>query len=279
MKLYKKGGLVYIDHAGLCYATEANWDALVNRANLFEKLLNELSSFTPVSEIDISLPFDPPIQGQEVWAAGVTYYRSRQARMAESREAGGGDFYDRVYQADRPELFFKSTAHRTVGHMGHVRIRQDSFWNVPEPELTIFLSSYGSIEGFTIGNDMSSRSIEGENPLYLPQAKTYERSASIGPCLWVRQLPMPPESTIQLTVLRDGEQVFSDGITLDQMKRKPEELASWLFRETSFPNGCYLMTGTGIVPPDDFTLSTDDEIRIRIEGIGTLVNRVSQKNT
>lgn len=277
MKLYKKGNAILIDHAGLQYTTNHNWDEFINRTNLYEKLLTELSSFTRTGEIDRQQSFDPPILSQEIWAAGVTYFRSMEARMEESKEAGGGSFYDKVYQADRPELFFKSLGHRTVGHKGKIRIRRDSDWNVPEPELTLFISSSGSIEGYTIGNDVSSRSIEGENPLYLPQAKTYQFSASLGPCLLVRELPLPSDTSIHLQILRQKIIVFEQSVTISQMKRKHEELASWLFRETVFPQGTYLMTGTGIIPPDSFTLQAGDEVIIRIDGIGELSNITSQK--
>lgn len=277
MKLYKKGSTILIDHAGLQYTTNRNWDELINRTNLYEKLLAELSSFARIGEIDLQQSFDPPMQSQEIWAAGVTYFRSKEARMEESKEAGGGSFYDKVYDADRPELFFKSVAHRTSGHRGKVRIRRDSNWNVPEPELTLFLTSSGSIEGYTIGNDVSSRVIEGENPLYLPQAKTYQFSAALGPCLLVRELPLPTDTGIHLQILRHKISVFQHSVTISQMKRKHEELSAWLFREILFPEGTYLMTGTGIIPPDDFTLQSGDEVIIRIDGIGELYNIISQK--
>jgi 2-dehydro-3-deoxy-D-arabinonate dehydratase len=277
MKLYKKGSTILIDHAGLQYTTNRDWDALINRTNLYEKLLAELASFSRIGEIDLQQSFDPPMQSQEIWAAGVTYFRSKEARMEESKEAGGGSFYDKVYEADRPELFFKSLAYRTSGHRGKVRIRRDSNWNVPEPELTLFLSSSGSIEGYTIGNDVSSRVIEGENPLYLPQAKTYQFSAALGPCLLVRELPLPTDTGIHLQILRHKISVFQQSVTISHMKRKHEELSAWLFRETLFPEGTYLMTGTGIIPPDDFTLQSGDEVIIRIDGIGELYNIISQK--
>ncbi|HEV8284377.1 MAG TPA: fumarylacetoacetate hydrolase family protein [Chitinophagaceae bacterium] len=196
--------------------------------------------------------------------------------MEESKDAGGGDFYARVYNAERPELFFKSPAYRTVGPGQNVRIRKDSKWNVPEPELTLFICSEGSIEGYTIGNDMSSRDIEGENPLYLPQAKSYNASASIGPCLYVSDSPIHSDTIIYLEILRKKEIIFSDKISISRMKRTHVELAEYLFRETSFPYGVYLMTGTGIVPPDHFTLNPGDEIKIAIDGIGELINTVSQ---
>lgn len=216
-----------------------------------------------------------PLESQEVWAAGVTYFRSRDARMAESKETGGGSFYDRVYNADRPELFFKSTPHRVAAPGAAVRIRADSKWNVPEPELTLAINSHGRIFGFTIGNDMSSRDIEGENPLYLPQAKTYDRSASLGPCLIITDTLPGPETRIAIEIRRDGSIAFSGETTVGQIKRPLASLADWLFRENSFPRGCYLMTGTGIVPPDTFTLQRADEIRITIEPVGALINTVA----
>ena len=211
---------------------------------------------------------------QEVWAAGVTYLRSKSARVAESRDAGGGTFYDRVYEADRPELFFKATPHRVAAPGTGVRIRSDSRWNVPEPELTLALNARGKIFGFTIGNDMSSRDIEGENPLYLPQAKVYDRCAALGPCLVISDTLPAPSTDIALEILRDGAPVFNGRTTLAALKRPLPSLADWLFRDNSFPQGCYLMTGTGVVPPDSFTLQRGDEIRITLLPVGTLVNTV-----
>jgi 2-dehydro-3-deoxy-D-arabinonate dehydratase len=277
MKLYKKDGTVIIEHADNYYQTDRQWDELVNRKNLFQYLLAQLDSFTKTAAVDTSKAFDAPIQTQEIWAAGVTYFRSRTARMEESKDAGGGTFYDKVYHADRPELFFKALPHRTVGHYGKIRIRHDSVWDVPEPELTLFISSEGTIEGYTVGNDVSSRSIEGENPLYLPQAKSYQYSAALGPCLLVKENVIPPDAEIRLTIFRNGETMFDNSITIDQMKRKHDELVEYLFRESDFPVGCYLMTGTGIVPPDSFTLQKGDEVHISISGIGTLVNVTDKK--
>jgi 2-dehydro-3-deoxy-D-arabinonate dehydratase len=216
-----------------------------------------------------------PLANQEVWASGVTYFRSRTARIEESKDAGGGTFYDRVYNADRPELFFKAPAYRTVGTGANVRIRKDSKWNVPEPELTLFMCSAGTIEGYTIGNDMSSRDIEGENPLYLPQAKSYTGSAAVGPCIYVSDAPINPEAMITLEIKRGGEVAFTESIAISQMKRKHSELASWLFRELDFKYGVFLMTGTGIIPADEFTLQVGDVVNITIEGIGTLSNTVT----
>jgi 2-dehydro-3-deoxy-D-arabinonate dehydratase len=223
------------------------------------------------------LPSQPgaPIGTQEVWAAGVTYLRSRTARMEESKDAGGGTFYDKVYNAARPELFFKGTPHRVAGPGTPVRIRGDSKWNVPEPELTLAINKEGRIFGYSVGNDMSSRDIEGENPLYLPQAKVYDRSTGLGPCLCMTDEPLPPTTTIAIVINRDGAAVFSGSTTISQIKRPFTELAEFLFRDNAFPVGAYLMTGTGIVPPDSFTLRAGDEIRITIEPIGTLVNTVA----
>jgi 2-dehydro-3-deoxy-D-arabinonate dehydratase len=215
-----------------------------------------------------------PLQSQEVWAAGVTYLRSKTARMAESKDAGGGTFYDKVYEADRPELFFKATPHRVVAPGQAVRIRADSKWNVPEPELTLAINSAGKIFGYTIGNDMSSRDIEGENPLYLPQAKSYHRATALGPCLVITETLPATTTVIAIEIRRAGAVVFSGETTVGQIKRPLPSLADWLFRENNFPHGCYLMTGVGVVPPDSFTLQHGDEIRITIAPVGTLTNLV-----
>jgi 2-dehydro-3-deoxy-D-arabinonate dehydratase len=204
----------------------------------------------------------------------VTYLRSREARVEESQDAGGGSFYDRVYAADRPEIFFKATPHRTVGSGGRVALRSDSRWNVPEPEVALAINARGQIFGYTIGNDMSSRDIEGENPLYLPQAKVYRACCGLGPGLVVRH-PLPRATGIAIDIARDGASVFSGATTLERMKREFTELAEYLFRDNEFPYGAYLLTGTGIVPPNDFTLYPGDEIRISVAGLGTLVNIVA----
>jgi 2-dehydro-3-deoxy-D-arabinonate dehydratase len=215
-----------------------------------------------------------PTLHQEVWAAGVTYYRSRDARMEESKDAGGGDFYARVYQAARPELFYKSSPFRVAGPGTGVRIRKDSKWNVPEPELTLAINRHKRIIGYTIGNDMSSRDIEGENPLYLPQAKSYDQAAGLGPCILLADEMLPPETEIRVVISRGSQEMFNGATTLAQLKRKPEELVEFLTRETSFPDGGFLMTGTGIVPPNEFTLLSGDRIAITIAPIGTLENTV-----
>jgi 2-dehydro-3-deoxy-D-arabinonate dehydratase len=201
--------------------------------------------------------------------------RSKVGRQEESKNAGGSDFYARVYEAERPELFFKATPGRVAIPGGKVRIRKDSTWDVPEPELTLVITSTGKIVGYTIGNDMSSRSIEGENPLYLPQAKTYDGCAALGPCIFVTDKPLPETTIIQLEIFRENKKVFTGSIAINQIKRTFTELVGFLYRETSFPNGSFLMTGTGIVPGNDFTLKSNDRISITIEPIGTLVNIVA----
>ena len=278
MKIYNTKKGIILEHEDKYYlSTQTDWDALVNRQGLFAKLQQELGSLKADASLqsNIETGLLPPISHQEIWASGVTYMRSREARMEESKDAGGGDFYARVYEADRPELFFKSTAYRTVGSGEPVRIRKDSKWNVPEPELTLFICSAGSIEGYTVGNDMSSRDIEGENPLYLPQAKSYDGAAAIGPCLYVPGQPIHPDAMINIDIVRSGKSEFKGEISINRMKRKHTELVGFLFREMSFQFGTYLMTGTGVVPSDSFTLASGDEIRITIEHIGTLVNRVA----
>lgn len=278
MKIYRTKKGIIIEHEGNYYlSTKSDWDACVNRANLFTTLLSEIKNLKADAALRKTIESEllTPIGNQEVWASGVTYLRSREARMEESRDAGGGDFYARVYEADRPELFFKAPAYRVVGSGDKVRIRKDSKWNVPEPELTLFICSIGTIEGYTVGNDMSSRDIEGENPLYLPQAKSYDGSTAIGPCLFVAEKPIAPDSVISITIHRKGESVFTNEISINRMKRKHTELVEYLFREVTFPYGTYLMTGTGIVPPDSFTLQSGDVIKITIENIGTLENTVA----
>jgi 2-dehydro-3-deoxy-D-arabinonate dehydratase len=215
------------------------------------------------------------MDGQELWAAGVTYLRSKQERQEEAKEAGGADFYQRVYEAERPELFFKATRHRVVGHSGKVRIRADSAWNVPEPELTLVVNRRGSIVGYTIGNDMSSRSIEGENPLYLPQAKIYDGCAALGPAVYVSDAPFAPDARISLAIMRGGVSMFEGTVVVSQITRKFTDLVGYLFRECSFPRGVLLMTGTGIVPPAPFTLQSGDSITITIDHIGRLTNEVA----
>lgn len=238
-----------------------------------EELIAEWLATAELLENEVDVVALAPISQQEVWAAGVTYLRSRDARVAESEDAGGDTFYDLVYDAPRPELFFKATPHRVVDPGGAVRIRTDSTWDVPEPEFTLAINAAGKVFGCTIGNDMSSRSIEGENPLYLPQAKMYSACASLGPGLLVGDLP-PSSTEISLAIHRNDTLLFEGTTHLSQIKRDLHELADWLYRDNDFPHGAYLMTGTGIVPDDDFTLHTGDEIRIAIDGLGELVNHV-----
>jgi 2-dehydro-3-deoxy-D-arabinonate dehydratase len=273
MKLYRTTNGIFAEEGSSFYSVPAsNWDELIRGAGLLERVRAActgvpVTTFEPASIL-------APIVSQEVWAAGVTYFRSRTARIEESKDAGGGDFYDRVYAAERPELFFKATGRRAVGPHARVRIRSDARWSVPEPELTLLVHPGGEIIGYTIGNDMSSRDIEGENPLYLPQAKVYDGSCALGPCVLLATGPLSKSTRIDLQIARQGTQVFSGATTLAELKREPKQLAEYLFRDNSFPDGAYLMTGTGIVPGDDFTLASGDRIRIAIDGIGVLENDV-----
>lgn len=279
MKLYKIENKPLLDINGDFYlGPDADWDQLLGRDRLKDLLYSEAQHWEQMTQQEadslIKEGILAPMGNQEVWAAGVTYYRSRTARMEESKDAGGADFYDKVYDANRPELFFKATANRVSNPGEKVNIRKDSTWDVPEPELTLLISPSGKVQGFTIGNDMSSRSIEGENPLYLPQAKMYLGSAALGPCILI-QNEIDEETSIQLRIFRNGKQAITEKTDLRQLKRKPQELADWLFRSNVFPLGCFLMTGTGIVP-DDFTLMKGDFIQIEIDGIGTLENYVDK---
>lgn len=242
----------------------------------FEALLPQLSALAQQN-----LPRHPlaairllaPVERQEVWAAGVTYLRSKTARMEESSFSASA--YDRVYDAERPEIFFKAMPEKVVGPGEAVGIRRDARWNVPEPELAMVLNSRGHLVGLTVGNDMSSRDIEGENLLYLPQAKVYDRSCALGPCLVVgADEATAREWTIAVRIARGGQEVFSGQTSVAQIKRTFAELASWLTRSQSFPHGAVLLTGTGVVPPAEFTLAAGDEVRIDISGIGRLENPV-----
>ncbi|MEM7697860.1 MAG: fumarylacetoacetate hydrolase family protein [Verrucomicrobiota bacterium] len=229
-------------------------------------------SEAPTANADLGMQL-APIGSQPVWAAGVTYYRSRTARMEEAEVAGGDIFYDKVYDAERPELFFKSDPESVQGPDQPIGIRTDSTWDVPEPELTLAINAAGKVFGYTIGNDMSSRSIEGENPLYLPQAKCYRHSCGLGPALWIGPQP-GPETKISINITRDNEVAFSGETSVAQIKRSFDELAGYLFRSNHFPKGSFLMTGTGIVPESDFTLQVDDQVAISIDGVGTLTNPI-----
>lgn len=281
MKLYRinKGALLQNNNDS--YLLTQPWDELIGRDQLhghLQKQIRHADLLTPVeADALLNSRLLAPIGSQEVWAAGVTYLRSRDARMEESKDSGGASFYDKVYEAERPELFFKALPHRVAAHGEEVYIRHDSSWNVPEPELTLFISPSGAIQGYTIGNDMSSRSIEGENPLYLPQAKVYERSAALGPCLYVPAQPLPTTTQISMVIRRAGKGVYSGEVTINQIKRKLSELASWLYRDMDFQQGCFLMTGTCLVPGNEFTLEKGDQVEITIDHIGTLSNTVNYK--
>lgn len=268
-------GLVTDDDAAVCDLTPAgiwNLEALLEADDpvaFLERSARRNLARVPLAEVQLYTP----VERQEVWAAGVTYLRSKTARMEESDFSANA--YDRVYAAERPELFFKSMPEKVVATGEAVGIRRDAKWNVPEPELALVLNSRGRVVGYTIGNDMSSRDIEGENLLYLPQAKIYSRSCSLGP--WIT-LGSPEkdvrEWTIHIEIARQGQTVFAGETSVGQIKRGFEELADYLFRCQDFPNGAVLLTGTGIVPPEAFTLQEQDEIRIRISGIGWLRNSV-----
>jgi 2-dehydro-3-deoxy-D-arabinonate dehydratase len=272
--LYRTRETLFVHHEDHAYPLkESSLDALIAHSDLQTHLAAEIADTPPADHL-LHSPLLAPIGNQEVWASGVTYYNSRRARIAESKDAGGGDFYDRVYTAERPELFFKAVAHKVAGPDSPVRIRRDATWSVPEPELTLVINPRGQIIGYTIGNDMSSRDIEGANPLYLPQAKVYDRSCALGPGLLIRNEPMPATTQVKLDILRSNQITFTGTTTLAELKRNPATLVEYLFRDQSFPHGCFLLTGTGIVPPDSFTLESKDEIQITIEGIGTLKNSV-----
>ena len=275
--LYRTEDGLFLDHDGRYFRLPyASLDEVAAQKHLHNFLWGFVQNSEPALDFDIA-KLAAPIGNQEVWASGVTYYRSRSARIEESKDAGGGDFYDRVYSAERPELFFKAVGHKVAGPGGLVKIRSDAHWSVPEPELALFVDPHGEIVGYTIGNDMSSRDIEGANPLYLPQAKVYDRSCALGPGILIPEPGevLPPATTIAMEILRSGSGAFSAAIQLAEMKRDPKTLVEYLYRDQSFPFGCFLLTGTGIIPPDSFTLQSGDEIRISIDRIGTLVNFVA----
>ncbi len=276
MKIYNTTKGILIESQNSYFLTDENWDDFINDDNLSDKLnrmvfhLQAIDNYQDIIDNDLLVP----MQSQELWASGVTYYNSKLGRQEESKDAGGGDYYEKVYNADRPELFFKATVNRTVPSGGKVNIRKDSTWDVPEPELTLVITSSGKIIGYTIGNDMSSRSIEGDNPLYLPQAKTYDACAGLGPCVYVTDEPISGDTKIGMKIFRNDAVVFEDLIELNQMKRDPKDLVSYLYKECSYEYGSLLMTGTGIVPTSAFTLQSEDRIEISIEKIGTLINHV-----
>lgn len=274
LKVYKTSEGIVVENNSVFYRQYTqNWKEFINN----EALIHDADTiFLEENIVDFSsMKILPPIgKNQELWACGVTYLSSKHGRLAESKIGGGGDFYAKVYEAERPEVFFKSNPFRISGHNDFVRIRKDSTWDVPEPELTLVVNPKGKIVGYTIGNDMSSRSIEGENPLYLPQAKTYDGCAALGPCILISDETLENNCTIQLSIVRNSLLVFNESIHVSAMKRSFEELISYVYRECSFPNGCCIMTGTGIVPDNDFTLQSGDIIHISIDKIGTLTNIV-----
>jgi 2-dehydro-3-deoxy-D-arabinonate dehydratase len=240
MKLYNTTNGIIIEQNEKFYlikedlpAAQASWNKFINDDNVLQKATTIVATATPVDKTAIENLLPTIGNNQELWACGVTYYRSMVGRQEESKAAGGADFYSKVYEAERPECFFKSTPHRVVGNNGLVRIRKDSTWDVPEPELTLMVTSSGKIIGYTVGNDMSSRSIEGENPLYLPQAKTYDGCAALGPCVYLTNEPLSPDTNIHLNIKRNSAVVFEGTIALSQMKRTPQELVSFIYREFS----------------------------------------------
>jgi 2-dehydro-3-deoxy-D-arabinonate dehydratase len=278
MKLYLTDkGIFLLSNDQVYHLPDKDFDHLINRDDLLAYLNKCCSDYKAIdlSEKELANTALAPIQNQEVWAAGVTYYKSKKARMDESKNSGGSTFYDKIYDAKRPELFFKSTASRVRGPNNLLRVRKDSNWTVPEPELALLVTAKQKIIGYSIGNDMSARDIEGENPLYLPQAKSYEGSTALGPCLLILDRPLNANTRIELQIRRKGMLAFSGETSIKEIKRSFEELASYLFLELDFPKGCYLMTGTGIVPDDSFSILSEDEIYITIEGIGTLKNSVA----
>ncbi len=277
MKVYKKGQTAIVEFENSFYELEVNnWDHFINRSGLYAFLKKQIETAKVVSK-KLLKNIEAPIGAQEVWAAGVTYLRSKEARMDEAKASGGDVFYNKVYDADRPELFFKATSQRVVGTGKEINIRKDSDWDVPEPELTLLINSAGEIQGYTIGNDVSSRSIEGENPLYLPQAKVFEKCAGLGPCIYISENPLPAETEIEIEIERNDKVMYYGKVEIGMMKRTHNELIEYLFRECDFPNGVFLMTGTCLVPDDDFTLKIGDKITITISPIGTLINYVSMK--
>ena len=272
MRLYRTRQGPVLEHEGTFHRVGQEWDSLINRPDLVTYLRHSAERSSGDDRVGQVLA---PIGSQEVWAAGVTYYRSRTARLEESKVGGGASFYDRVYEAERPELFFKAAPWRVRGPGDAIRVRRDARWTVPEPEIALCINARAEIVGYTIGNDVSSRDIEGENPLYLPQAKIYDGACALGPAVLVSSEPLPAETAIALRVSRDGRVVAEGATTFSQMRRDAQELVEYLYRETSFPTGCVLLTGTGIVPPDDFTLHAGDEIMIDVPAIGTLRNTVA----
>ena len=250
-----------------------DFDELLNLPNLQDHL-REVSRRGPAAEPPAREDILAPVGTQEIWAAGVTYERSREGRREESKGSGAAVFYSKVYDAERPELFFKAPGWRVIGPNAKIRVRKDAKWNVPEPELVLVINSDQQIVGYTLGNDVSSRDIEGENPLYLPQAKVYDGSCSIGPAIWISDQSFDRNAEITLAVERAGKPIFQGTVPLLRIRREFNELVEYLYRELSFPVGALLFTGTGIVPPNDFTLKSGDLVKIAVAPIGELINAV-----
>ena len=251
-----------------------DFNELLNLPNLHSHLLDISRQGAAVEP---PLPDDilAPVGSQEIWAAGVTYERSKEGRREESKESGAAVFYSKVYEAERPELFFKAAGWRVVGPGGKIRVRKDARWSVPEPELVLVINDEQQIIGYTLGNDVSSRDIEGENPLYLPQAKVYDGSCALGPAIWIGEQPLDLNAEISMVIERSGKPVYQGSVSLARIRRGFSELVEYLYREISFPVGAFLLTGTGIVPPNDFTLLSGDLVRIAALPIGELVNHVA----
>jgi 2-dehydro-3-deoxy-D-arabinonate dehydratase len=274
MILYRTTRGAVLEHRGAHYTVPGDWDELFNRPDL-EMFLRRCAGRAGLAvRKPASARLLPPIGRQEVWAAGVTYNRSRAARMSESKLAGSSDFYDRVYHAERPELFFKASPHRVVGHGGAMHLRRDSGWIVPEPEITLAIDARGRLIGYTIGNDLSCRDIEGENPLYLPQAKTFTGCAALGPGLRVSRRPPPGATAVAIDIRRRGRSIFAGATRVSEIRKPFASLIEYLYRDNNFPAGCFLMTGTGVVPPGALCLRPGDEVRITVPPVGTLVNRM-----
>lgn len=276
MKLYKTKENIFIENEGKFYEFKGlDFDFVINRKNLYHSLLRDLEPLDSMALHPGSLHLQPPLGTQPIWAAGVTYEKSKAARKQESGKSGNSGFYEKVYDAKRPELFYKASPYMVSGTDEIIYIRRDSQWSVPEPEFTVFINARGDISGFTIGNDVSSRDIEGENPLYLPQAKSYMRAAALGPCLLITEDTLDPNTGISLTIRRKKDIIYRGETYLNRMKRSFEELRDFLFAEMEFPTGVFLMTGTGIVPPDDIRLNPGDDVTIEVDSIGKLSNTIS----